>query len=109
MFSAGDIVAVDFPGITGIKRRPVVVISTVEYHNHRPDIIVGILTSQIAAATTPLDHILNDWALAGLRQSSAFRSFLATLPATAAQPIGRCSDRDWLAIQACLARALAIS
>ena len=29
---AGDVVVADFPGITGVKRRPAVVVSTDAYH-----------------------------------------------------------------------------
>ncbi|MBC8447889.1 MAG: type II toxin-antitoxin system PemK/MazF family toxin [Chloroflexi bacterium] len=107
MLSPGDVVTVDFPGVTGVKRRPAIVVSTTTYHTHRPDVVVGILTSQTVSATTPLDYLLQDWRAAGLYRPSAFRSFLATLPAVAAKPIGHCSERDWLAIQECLARAMA--
>jgi len=31
-FKPGDIVTVDFPGVTGIKRRPAVVLSSAAYH-----------------------------------------------------------------------------
>ncbi len=104
----GDVVTADFPGVTGVKRRPVVVVSTLEYHTHRPDVIVGVITSQVANATTPVDHLLQDWATSGLHHPSAFRAFLATLPATAASaPIGHCSTRDWQAIQVCLSKAIA--
>ena len=109
MLNPGDVVTVDFPGVTGVKRRPAVVVSTTLYHTHRPDIIVGILTSQTVSATTPLDYLLQDWSAAGLHRPSAFRAFLATLPAGAAKPIGRCSERDWQAIQECLRRAIAVS
>lgn len=44
-YSAGDIVTVDFPGITGIKRRPAVVLSSEVYHSLRPDVIVGLITT----------------------------------------------------------------
>ena len=104
-----DIVTVDFPGITGIKRRPAVVISTLEYHRHRPDMIFGILTSQIEDAKTPMDHVLQDRPISGLRRPSAFRSFFVTLPAAAATHIGECSKRDWQAIQICLKRAVAVN
>ena len=109
MTSPGDVVTIDFPGATGIKRRPAVVVSTSLYHTYRPDVIVGVLTSQTQNATAPTDHVLHDWAEAGLHRPSAFRAFLATLPAVAASPVGHCSDRDWQAIQNCLARALVTS
>ncbi|MDW8326334.1 MAG: type II toxin-antitoxin system PemK/MazF family toxin [Anaerolineales bacterium] len=110
MLKPGDVVTVDFPGVTGVKRRPAVVVSTAEYHAYRPDVIVGVITSQVESATTPVDYLLQDWAEAGLRRPSAFRSFLATLPAIAVSaPIGQCSNRDWQAIQVCLAKAIATS
>ena len=105
----GDIVTVDFPGITGIKRRPVVVVSTPLYHRYRPDVIVAVITSQTSAGNTPLDYELQDWQQAGLRRPSAFRAFLATLPERSAIPVGRCSDCDWEEIQARLSRAIAVS
>jgi mRNA interferase MazF len=105
----GDIVTVDFPGVMGVKRRPAVVVSTPQYHRHRPDIIVALITSQLHGATTPLDYVLQDWQVTGFRRESACRAFLMTLPAATAQHIGHCSDRDWRAIQTRLARVIDIS
>lgn len=34
---SGDVVTVDFPAVTGIKRRPAVVLSSETYHANRPD------------------------------------------------------------------------
>lgn len=109
MPSPGDVVTVDFPGVRGVKRRPAVVVSTEDYHNHRPDVIVGLLTSQTQDATTSTDYLLQDWAVAGLHRPSAFRTFLATLPAKVATRIGHCSDRDWQAIQDRLKISIAAS
>lgn len=106
MSQPGDIVTVDFTGVTGVKRRPAIVVSTEEYHQQRPDVIRAILTTQTQAAITSLDYILQDWAEAGLHRESAFRAFLFTTPATAITLIGHCSDRDWRAIQVRLARAI---
>lgn len=106
--SAGEVVVVDFPGVTGIKRRPAVVLSSDTYHATRPDVIIGLITSQTADATAPTDYLLRDWAAAGLRLPSAFRSFLVTLPRTAVVArIGQLSAADWQAVQVCLTRALA--
>ncbi|MDH7486468.1 MAG: type II toxin-antitoxin system PemK/MazF family toxin [Anaerolineae bacterium] len=107
MFKPGDVVTVDFPGVTGIKRRPAVVVSTDTYHRTRPDVILGLLTSQLAAATGPTDYVLQDWQAAGLHSPSAFRAFLATLSATSLNAVGHLSDRDWQRVQACLRLALA--
>jgi mRNA interferase MazF len=56
----GDVVTVDFSGATGVKRRPAVVVSSPLNHAHRPDVVLGVITSQIAGATTPLDYLLED-------------------------------------------------
>lgn len=42
----GDVVVIDFPGVSGIKRRPTVVVSSPVYHALRPDIVVGLITSR---------------------------------------------------------------
>jgi mRNA interferase MazF len=109
MLKPGDVVTVDFPGVERIKRRPAVIVSTEDYHNYRPDVIIGLLTSQTQSATAPTDHLLQDWTTAGLHRPSAFRAFLATLPAKLATPIGHCSDRDWQAIQDRLKVSIAVS
>jgi mRNA interferase MazF len=109
MVKPGDVVTVDFPGATGIKRRPAVVVSTETYHRTRPDAILGLLTSQVATATGPTDCVLQDWQTAGLRSPSAFRAFLATLPTTSLTTIGHMSEQDWQKVQGCLRVALAVT
>lgn len=106
-FAAGDLVTVDFPGATGIKRRPAVILSSPTYHAIRPDVIVGLITSQMKGLGAT-DYVLQDWAQSGLRVASAFRSFIVTLPASAnIVQIGQLSERDWQAVLACVKTALA--
>ena len=106
-FNPGDIITVDFPGVTGIKRRPAVVLSSATYHANRPDVIVGLITTQ----TTMLgitDYVLQDWQAAGLRAASVFRSFIVTLPPAANLVcIGQLSERDWQGVRACVKLAIA--
>jgi len=109
MLKAGDVVLVDFPGVTEVKNRPAIVVSTDVYHAHRPDIIIGLLTTRIASATAPTDYVLQDWVEAGLHRLSAARCFLATVPVTGAVLIGHLSGRDWQEVQARLKLALAVS
>jgi|ERR1043165_4560401 mRNA interferase MazF len=105
----GAVVTVDFPGVTGVKRRPTIVVSTATYHSTRPDVILAVVTSQIASASAPSDYVLQDWGPAGLRQPSAFRAFIVTLPAASIfSIIGQLSDRDWREVQARLRVALAV-
>lgn len=105
MPDAGDVVTVDFVGATGAKRRPAVVVSSSLYHQHRPDRVLGVLSSQVLRATTPLDYVLADWADAGLRQPSAFRAYFGMATPAAVRVIGHLSARDWEGVQACLRRA----
>jgi mRNA interferase MazF len=106
LFNPGDVVVIDFPGVTSIKRRPAVVISSPVYHVARPDVVVGLITSQ-TTGLGPTDYVLQDWAQAGLRVSSVFRSFFATLP-PATHPVltGHLSDRDWEGVCTCVRLAL---
>jgi len=78
--NAGDVVWIDFPGVVQTKRRPAVVLSSSTYHASRPDIIVGLVTSQTSKSNAPTDFLIQDWQSAGLRVPSAFRAFIVTLP-----------------------------
>lgn len=71
MVAQGDVVIVAFRGAVASKARPAVVVSSDLYHQERPDCVVGILTSNLTAATASSDHVLQDWAEAGLHQPSA--------------------------------------
>jgi mRNA interferase MazF len=105
----GAVILVDFPGVKQAKPRPAVVISSDMYHRVRADIVVALLTSKLAEATTVTDYVLQDWAAAGLHVPSAFRSFFATLTRTSIiREIGQLTDRDWLEIQSRLRIALAV-
>lgn len=100
MPDAGDVIVVDFPGATGQKRRPAVVLSSSAYHGARPDAILGLVTSQTANATGATDYILQDWRQAGLRLPSAFREFLVTLPRSSlSAKIGSLSTDDLDAVR----------
>ena len=108
MAKPGDVVILDFEGAMGTKRRPAVVVSSDIYHRTRPDVIVAVLTSQIASASAPSDYVLSDWQAAGLTKPTAFRAYLATTPSSKVNVIGRLSARDWAAVQERLAVALAL-
>ena len=107
MVKAGDVVVVDYPGVSGSKTRPAIVVSSDLYNSERPDIILGLVTSQLHQAKDSTDYILEDWKKAGLHSRSAFRAFLSTIPASQATIIGRLSDRDWQEIQLKLKLAIA--
>lgn len=107
ILNAGDVVTVDFPGVTGIKRRPAVVLSSSAYHTARSDTIVGLITTQTSGLGVT-DYVLQDWGAAGLRIISVFRCFVVTLPPSANLVwIGRLSERDWQGVRACVKTSLA--
>lgn len=109
MFKPGDVVIADFPGAQRTARRPALVISTDLYQSVRPDVIVAILTRQVAKATTPTDYLLQDWQAAGLRYPTAFRVYLTTTLQTHPVLVGHVTDRDWTEVQARLRLALAVT
>ena len=53
LFEFGDIILVPFPFTdqSTIKKRPAVVISSVDYNAERPDLIIMAVTSQIKPTT----------------------------------------------------------
>ena len=103
----GDVVTVDFLGATGTKRRPAVVVSSDLYQSERPDLILGILTTNLASTTASTDYVLLDWSTASLHSASAFRAYFGMALPSDVHVIGRLSDRDWHAVRACVKRAFA--
>ena len=57
----GSVVVVNFPGATGIKRRPAIAVSSEIYHVERPDLILAVVNTQVANAIAKTDFILQDW------------------------------------------------
>ena|SRR5438874_6643452 len=106
MPQAGDVVVVTFAGAVTTKRRPAIIVSSDVYHANRPDIIVAVVTTNVAAAITPTDYVLQDWAAAGLKMPSAFRVYLMMTMRNDIRVIGHLSERDWKSVQQCLARAI---
>jgi nicotinate-nucleotide pyrophosphorylase (carboxylating) len=65
------------------------------YHATEPDLILGAITTNLAAATAPVDYVLADWRTANLKFPSAFKPIVFTVePSLVAHLIGRLSARD---------------
>ena len=96
---AGDVVVGAFPGAHLTKTRPAVVLSTPEYHRHRPDVILGLITTRAADPLCPTDCEIRDWRAAGLHAPSCFRLYLVTLLQRDVRVIGGLTDRDWQAVR----------
>lgn len=108
-FQRGDVVLLPFPftDLSGRKVRPAVVLSSAGYHASEPDLILGALTTNLSAATAPVDYILADWQTANLRFPSAFKPLLFTLePALILHTVGRLSETDLAEVGLRVRRAL---
>jgi mRNA interferase MazF len=108
-FRRGDVVLVPFPfsDLSTAKVRPAVVVSGALYHATEPDLLLAALTSKVAAATGPLDYLLDDWRAAGLRYPSALKPVLFTLdPARVIYRVGALTPADLAQIDQRLRRAL---
>jgi len=80
--------------------RPAVILSSAAYHASEPDLILGAITTNLAAATAPVDYILADWQGANLRFPSAFKPLLFTLePVSILHTIGQLSNRDLVEVE----------
>ena len=73
VFSRQDVVLADFlfSEETGSKRRPVLVLSSPEYHRGRQEAVVATITSN-TRRILPGDHLMDDWEHAGLLLPSVF-------------------------------------
>ena len=98
----GDVVVGACPGAQVTKTRPAVVLSTEDYHRHRPDVVVGLITTQAPRPLAPTDCALRDWRQEGLHSASFFRLFPVTLSQSEVRLIGRLSDSDWESVRLCL-------
>ena len=98
---SGDVVVGAFPGAHLTKIRPAVVLSTEAYHRYRPDVIIGLITTQAPQPLAPTDCELRDWKQAGLHSTSFFRLFAVTISRREVRIIGRLSDSDWESVRLC--------
>jgi mRNA interferase MazF len=62
-FAFGDVVLVPFPftNQSGAKRRPAVVVSSADYADHRRDIVIMAITSQLRMPLLFGEALINDW------------------------------------------------
>jgi mRNA interferase MazF len=82
-------------GAEETKVRPAVVIASGTYLVERPDVLIGLLTTKLARATTSTDYALVDWQAAGLRAASCFRAYVLTVHRSELTVIGHLGEQDW--------------
>jgi mRNA interferase MazF len=95
----GDIVIAAFPGARITKVRPAVVLSTAVYQLHRPDVILGLITTRPVDPLSPTDCEIREWKSAGLHAPSCFRLYLVTLLQGDVRVVGQLEDRDWYEVR----------
>ena len=79
--------------------RPAVVLSTAVYQRHRPDVILGLITTKPADPLCLTDYEITEWRVAGLHLPSCFRLYLVTLLQRQVRVVGRLADDDWREIR----------
>ena len=94
---AGDVVVGAFPGAHITKTRPAVVLTTELYHQYRPDVVVGLITTQAPMPSTPTDCVLLDWKQAALH-SGVLLQAVSRHSSAAGGPIDRETLRFGLGI-----------
>ena len=84
-YSFGAIILVPFPFTdqTAVTKRPAVIVSSPQYNDVRPDLVIMAVTSQMRVSWEFDGLILTDWQDAGLLKPSAIKPVFATL----AQPL----------------------
>ncbi len=108
-YRRGDVVLIPFPftDLSATKTRPAVVVSSAVYHSVRSEMLLAYISSQVTKADPMLDHVLMDWALAGLPRPSFVRPKLAAVePSLIVHQVGKLSASDmfeldrrlWLAL-----------
>ena len=99
-YSRGDIVVVNFvfADESGVKRCPVVVASTADYHQGRHEAVVSAVTSNTVRVLIG-DYLIADWESAGLVYPSICTGIVRTINQSLIEHrLGSVSPRDLAAI-----------
>lgn len=73
------LVTFPFTNLQAAKQRPAVIISSPTYQQHRPDVILMAITSQIRQPLATGEAVLQDWQAAGLMKPSVLKPLIATI------------------------------
>ena len=104
-FEFGDVILVPFPftNQTTTKRRPAVVVSSADYHQQRPDLILMAITSQSRPTQTVGEATVRDWQQAGLIKPSVIKPLLTTIERRLVlKQLGSLQQDDRRTLRSCL-------
>ncbi len=84
IYEFGDVVLVPFPftNQTGEKKRPAVVVSSTNYNNSKPDLLLMAITSQIKKPFSLGEIGIVAWEKAGLIKPSMIKPVMTTVERT---------------------------
>ncbi|MCR4292288.1 MAG: type II toxin-antitoxin system PemK/MazF family toxin [Candidatus Kuenenia sp.] len=101
-YNKGDIIIVPFPfsDQTATKKRPAVIISSNQYNNTSPDIIIMAITSKTGKNLTTGDCLIYNWQDAGLLKPSVIKPAISTIEQTLVlKELGKLSQKDLVSLE----------
>ena len=108
-FEFGDIVLVAFPFTdqVGSKKRPAVVVSSAAYHQHRPDVVLMAVTSQVRQSPGFGEVVIQNWQAAGLLKPSVVKPVVFTAEKRIViKRLGRLKEEEQRAVREVIAAAI---
>ena len=102
LYKRGDVVLVNFAfsDETGIKKRPGLVISSNSYNDHRGELIIAAITSNVKKLRTG-DYKVRDYGTAGLLAPSLVTAVIRTIRKNMVERIlGEVATTDQIGIDA---------
>ena len=111
-YKQGDIVLVKviFSEGSGVKKRPALIITNDKYyHNHRQEVIIAAITSNIDRILAG-DTKIQDWQKAGLKYPSLVTGIIQTIKTNIIEwKLGHLSESDFSKTQINLKKSLGFS
>ena len=107
-YKQGEVVLVKviFSEGSGVKKRPALIISDKYYHNHRQEVIISAITSNINRLLAG-DTKIQDWQKVGLKYPSLVTGIIQTIKTNMIErKLGMLSERDFLEMQINLKKSL---
>ena len=98
----GDVVLVPFPFTdqTATKKRPAVVVSSNQYNNARPDVILMAITSHMSGYSRIGEVVVAGWQIAGLLKASTIKPIVTTIEKSLViRKLGQLEEHDTLALK----------
>ena len=111
-YKFGEILLVPFPFTdqTSQKKRPTVIVSSDNYNQQRPDLILAAITSQISTVLQFGEIQIIDWSKAGLLKPSVVKPIVTTIEKKLVlKRLGKLDDSDIKSLKIFLKNILEIT